>query len=251
MQKLYGDQIRKEAGLTKTLRTAAQNLPKKLPKNVPSEIERFVRDRVADRDSSSLSRLETIIKETIEKVETVFVDTADTIGSTISETDLTSALKEASLFDVDTTNETQGYSLKLSHYHHRADLPVQPNNIFIIGERIKVDWTAPDNHGPKDWVGIYKVTANPNKQVTSASSRGKWYWTNAIEPDTTLNDDLDEGIVMFPPNTEIKSKGCVIFNGNKLPWQEGTYEVRYHHDGKHQVLARSIPFEITGNSKMK
>ncbi|KAG2205387.1 hypothetical protein INT47_007172 [Mucor saturninus] len=251
MQKLYGDQIRKEAGLTKTLRAAAQNIPKKLPRNVSTEIEKFVREAAA-AESASSSKVESTIKETIQKVEKVVADTADTIGSKISETDLSATALQATkkLFDVDNTDgETQHYSLKLSHFHHRADQPVQPNNIFIIGERIKVDWTAPENHGPKDWVGIYKVTANPNKQITSANSRGRWYWTNAIEPTLStskdvVDDDYDEGII-FPPNTEIRSKGCVVFEGNKLPWEEGTYEIRYHHDGKYKVMARSIPFEIT------
>lgn len=252
MQKLYGDQIRKEAGLTKTLRTAAQNIPKKLPRNVSNEIEKFVREKAAEKDTSS-SKLETVIKETIAKVEKVFVDTADTIGNTLSEADLTTALKATKLFEADDSDETQGYNLKLSHFHHRTDQAVQPNNIFVIGERIKVDWTAPENHDPKDWVGIYKVTANPNKHITSASSRGKWYWTNAMKPtiSTANNDgyDDDDESILFPPNVEIKSKGSVVFKGNKLPWQEGTYEIRYHHDGKHKVMTRSIPFEITGKRK--
>lgn len=34
------------------------------------------------------------------------------------------------------------------------------------------------------------------------------------------------------------------FAGNKLFWTQGTFEFRYHHNGKHNAMATSIPFEI-------
>ncbi|KAI8050087.1 phospholipid methyltransferase-domain-containing protein [Thamnidium elegans] len=222
MQKLYGDQIRKEAGLTKTLRAAAQNIPKKLPKSVSTEIEKHTREQVAE---NTRKRLESVVQETIERVEKVFGDT------TISEQ-----------IKTDDTNqdETHHYRLKLTHFHHHA---VVSNNVFTLGERIKVDWVAPLNHGPKDWVGIYRVTANPSKQTTSVSSCGKWYWVNAVKP-SKPSIATDEDDFLFPPEVELKTEGCIVFSGDKLPWREGTYEIRYHHDGRHNVMARSIPFEV-------
>lgn len=38
--------------------------------------------------------------------------------------------------------------------------------------------------------------------------------------------------------------GNVVFKGDKLPWQVGTYEVRYHHDGKYNVMSLDGPVEI-------
>ena len=34
------------------------------------------------------------------------------------------------------------------------------------------------------------------------------------------------------------------FFGSKLFWVQGTFEFRYHHNGKHTVMATSIPFEV-------
>jgi len=38
--------------------------------------------------------------------------------------------------------------------------------------------------------------------------------------------------------------GTVTFKANSLPWLVGRYEVRYHHDGKHNVMSMEGPFEI-------
>ncbi|CAG8826022.1 25017_t:CDS:2, partial [Gigaspora rosea] len=73
--------------------------------------------------------------------------------------------------------------------------------VFELGKPIHISWTAPKNHTHRDWIGIYKVTSNPSKKVTSVSS------------------DL-------------------------LPWEIGTYEFRYHHNDKYNVMAISQPFEI-------
>jgi len=38
--------------------------------------------------------------------------------------------------------------------------------------------------------------------------------------------------------------GEVIFRGSALPWKAGTYEIRYHHDGKYNVMAITEPIEV-------
>ena len=38
--------------------------------------------------------------------------------------------------------------------------------------------------------------------------------------------------------------GEILFSGDKLWWTQGVFEFRYHHDGKHAVMAISLPFEI-------
>lgn len=47
---------------------------------------------------------------------------------------------------------------------------------------------------------------------------------------------------------ERKDAGTVIFKGDRLPWAPGQYELRYHHDGKHNVMSRVAPVEIYGES---
>jgi phosphatidylethanolamine N-methyltransferase len=51
---------------------------------------------------------------------------------------------------------------------------------------------------------------------------------------------------VFPPDVEIETSGTIVFKGSKAPWHEGTFEFRYHEDGKYKVLAKSAPFEILG-----
>jgi len=41
--------------------------------------------------------------------------------------------------------------------------------------------------------------------------------------------------------------GKMEFSGDKLWWTQGVFELRYHHDGKHNVMAISLPFEIRIN----
>ncbi|KAJ3114146.1 phosphatidylethanolamine N-methyltransferase [Physocladia obscura] len=38
--------------------------------------------------------------------------------------------------------------------------------------------------------------------------------------------------------------GELLFKRSRIPWQVGTYEARYHHDGGYSVVAISSPFEI-------
>lgn len=205
MEKLYGDQIRKEAGLTKTLRTATQKMP---TKNLKPSLH-----------------VPNILFTTTASIKNLSIDTASIRNNS---EELNSAI-------TDDTDEISEYRLKLSH------LPVssKSNNRFTLGERIKLDWYAPLCHGPKDWIGIYRVTANPRKEITSVRARGKWFYVNAISDDK--NDEL-----LFPPQVQLKTHGTIIFSGEKLPWHEGTYEIRYHHDGLYNVMAKSIPFEIIG-----
>lgn len=49
-----------------------------------------------------------------------------------------------------------------------------------------------------------------------------------------------------PSPRDGKKSGVVTFKGNTLPWLVGQYEVRYHHDGKYNVMALDGPLEISG-----
>lgn len=49
-----------------------------------------------------------------------------------------------------------------------------------------------------------------------------------------------------PSPREGKKSGMVTFKGNTLPWLVGQYEVRYHHDGKYNVMALDGSLEIFG-----
>lgn len=110
---------------------------------------------------------------------------------------------------------------------------------FELGSPICVKWTAPKNHSRLDWIGIYKVTANSSKMVTSVSSKGRYFYVTPEE------DDSDTGSKNIDNNDQVET-GDVCFKGDKLPWEVGTYEFRYHYDKKYGVMAVSQPFEIAG-----
>lgn len=97
----------------------------------------------------------------------------------------------------------------------------EPIPFAFIGDALDVNFTAPSGHSPKDWIGLYKVThTSYSRYRTLISSRGKWDWTGPSE------------------------SGVVRFSHEKLIWEEGLYEFRYHLDGKHDVTFISSPFEL-------
>lgn len=81
-------------------------------------------------------------------------------------------------------------------------------------------------------MGIYRKGANKeSSSVTRVSSQGKW---------RGVDHGSREG------NGEAGVKGMIVFGEKELPWKIGKYEIRYHHDGKHNVMASGGEFEIYG-----
>jgi phosphatidylethanolamine N-methyltransferase len=78
MRKLYGDQIRKEAGLTKTLKSAAIALPKSIPEKIQQEIAKLIHE-----NQDSTKSVERLVKETVEKVEKAVEETKDAVGDIV------------------------------------------------------------------------------------------------------------------------------------------------------------------------
>ena len=135
--------------------------------------------------------------------------------------------------------DASNYSIEIL----RPDLPKGPF-IASYGHPIKIRWTAPNNHGPKDWIGLYSVAHNTHRKVTEVSSQGRWVATNPGQYDSTT---ADTGCLKADIKREKVSNivyGEMLFSSDKLWWETGTYEFRYHHNGKHNVLAISQPFEI-------
>jgi phosphatidylethanolamine N-methyltransferase len=58
----------------------------------------------------------------------------------------------------------------------------------------------------------------------------------------------DNNQTSTPADREASDEECgtVVFKGDSLPWTVGHYEMRYHHDGKYNVLALEGPIEIYG-----
>lgn len=239
MRKLYGNQIRKEAGLTKTLKSAAVAIPKTLPESLQQEIAKLLRD-------NGTKNVERFVKETVEKVEKAVEETKDAVTDMIDAArphlqevlSDTKHLLETSRSRVIPLTASDISMFDLSQYSLNI---VNKETVFEMGQDIQVEWTAPENHGPQDWIGIFEVNANKSKHVTNVSSRGLWHWTNA-------DKHKESGDTIFPPETALKTKGVVTFKGSKLPWKVGKYEFRYQHDNKHNVMTAPVQFEIKAPS---
>jgi phosphatidylethanolamine N-methyltransferase len=127
------------------------------------------------------------------------------------------------------------YNLTLPSSSSRAD------NRFCVGQPIQVSWSAPSNHSRKDWIGIYRLGSCKSQIVTRVSSMGKW------KPLYAEEWDGDEPLQVATPSQK-EDAGTVVFRGDALPWAPGQYELRLHHDGKHNVMTRLAPLEIFGES---
>jgi phosphatidylethanolamine N-methyltransferase len=79
--------------------------------------------------------------------------------------------------------------------------------------------------------------------VTKVSSLGMW----APVHDEEWDGDIPVG--MHRPANEHSSSdsGIVVLKGELIPWTAGKYEIRYHHDGKYNVMAVSTPIEVYVN----
>ncbi|CAG8525641.1 12538_t:CDS:2 [Ambispora leptoticha] len=268
MKRLYGDKIRKEAGVTKTIKRVKTIIPGKVSKI---------------RGVPEIQVVERVVKEVAETVEKVVEDTAEVVGELVQEV----VLETRNLFqnsrdkllysrvadDVENYDLTR-YSISLippsstsnttsmvpNTTQMKSDKLLTPpsspliNGIdannkksnsssnslsYELGSPIMIKWIAPQNHSRRDWIGVYKVTANSSKLYTSISSNGRYlYVTLEEDEDATFNKDDVE---------EVKT-GELCFRGDLLPWEIGTYEFRYHHDDKHTVMAVSQPFEIIVNT---
>ncbi|KAF7723905.1 phosphatidylethanolamine N-methyltransferase [Apophysomyces ossiformis] len=242
MQKLYGDQIRKEAGLTKTLRTAAN---KTIPDKLQQEITKLIREKAELQAAvGSTKHVEKLMRETMEKIEKAIEETAGAVGDIVTAAGprLQEVLAETKLL-LDPAPSSSRLSRDLDGYDPAHYGLALEKTSFALGQPVCVHWDAPVHHSPKDWIGIYKVGSNKSTRVTTVSSRGLWFWTTPFRDEDEENKDTitagQSGETLGQP------QGVVVFSGDKLPWEIGMYEFRYHHDGKYDVMATSNVFDIT------
>lgn len=239
MRKLYGEAaLRKDSGLTKQLKSqwvAAKDsdlfkLAQEHPtiKNVQGTIEKVQRDAAEAFEEffrQSRPRFEGMLEET----KVLLQQSKDRLLIVRVEDD--QKLKSGG---VDKTK----YGLTV-----RGDK-------FHLGQPIAVEWRAAANHSRRDWIGMYLLSRFGGKQgadeaslVTKISSQGKWL---GVAEDEWVGDVHQGATIKSEQHSQGKQedKGLSIFRDSKLPWTPGLYEFRYHHDGKHNVLARSSPIEI-------
>lgn len=247
MQKLYGRSLRQDAGLVRSLR---RSLPPPL-RQWQDGMDRVLGetlDYMEDFFDAARPKLAAGVNSIVEDTKSLFPR-------------IKMAHKEAEVVGLnpkDYTLEIEGISAATIADSQRANDQVLGQLgertddfkplLFEYGAPIKVKWTAPLNHSKKDWVGVYKVADNYSREVTKISSAGRWIATNFGEYDLS-EDGLIKSDVKVVRKTEDGTEreymsGEMIFSGDKLWWTQGVFEFRYHHNGKHNVMAISLPFEV-------
>ncbi|KAF9228138.1 hypothetical protein BS17DRAFT_849997 [Gyrodon lividus] len=233
MRKLYGDSLRKEAGFVKVI------------KNVASKNARLLESR-AGRHAPEIKRVAKEVKGTFDKV---FEETADVvedflakskpkISEVMQETKVLLQQSRGRLIITRIANDLSSYDT--AKYKVSISPSTADNMRFHLGEPIHVAWEAPQRHSRRDWIGIYRIGINKSTLVTKTSSFGMWVPVH--------NEEWDGDEPLDAPHLSSKGlephTGSVLFESSTLPWTTGRYEVRYHHDGKYNVLGIDGPFEV-------
>ncbi|KAG8215187.1 phospholipid methyltransferase-domain-containing protein [Butyriboletus roseoflavus] len=233
MRKLYGDSLRKEAGFVKFI------------KNVASKNAQLLESR-AGRHAPEIRRVAKEVKGTFDKV---FEETADVveeflaksrpkISEVMQETKVLLQQSRERLVITRVANDLSSYDT--TKYNVSISPSKSGDMRFHLGEPIHVKWQAPQRHSRRDWIGIYRVGANKSTLITKISSFGLWVPVH--------NEEWDGDVPVHNTNVSSRSPeaqaGTVVFKCSTLPWIIGRYEVRYHHDGKHNVLGIDGALEI-------
>ena len=246
MQRLYGQSLRRDSGLTRSLK-----------RSLPRPLRRW---------QGSVDKM---LNETVDFVED-FVDAARprlAAGVSSFVRDSTALFKHPTRISITRLEpDLAGYDpkdysieiLPLKFPPFKDPEPPTPDRrtdnfltlSFPFGLPIRIRWTAPINHGAKDWIGLYMVADNASREVTRISSQGRWVATVSDQYDSATSD---KGLLRSNVRVSgLKSSngesgdflsGEMEFSGDKLWWTTGVFEFRYHHNGKHNVMAISLPFK--------
>ncbi|SPO05910.1 related to phosphatidyl-ethanolamine N-methyltransferase [Cephalotrichum gorgonifer] len=250
MQKIYGRNLRREAGLTKFIKRSlpppVKNWQKSMDK-VWDETSGFVEEFLEAARPKLASGVKTIVRDT----SALFNSYPARLSITRLSPDLAGFDPKYYSMDVEGTRVADSAASELST--GKESLPGRFRKdvktlTFDYGTPIKVTWTAPANHDKKDWVGLYMVADNHSREVTEVPSLGRWVPTNAGMYESEALDSaisVTERPVKNPdPSGPDLVRGEVTFAGDRLWWTQGVFEFRYHHKGRHNVMAISQPFEI-------
>ena len=231
MQKLYGRSLRQDSGLVRSIK-----------KSLPPSLQQL---------GGSVDKM---FEETVDFMEE-FIDAARpkfAAGMSVFVKDTTSLFKHPSRISITRLEpDLAGYDPKAYSLEVLSKSSSSSSMTFTYGTPIKVRWTAPLNHSKKDWVGLYMASHNASREATRVSSQGRWVATN---PDQYDWSTADRGILVSDSRVSGKNRqdgdssdflsGEMEFMGDKLWWTTGVFEFRYHHNGRHNVMALSRPFEI-------
>ncbi|KAI0728917.1 phosphatidylethanolamine N-methyltransferase [Fomitopsis betulina] len=236
MRKLYGDSLRNDAGFVKVMKKVANNnarlLESRAGRHAP-EIRRVAREVKGTFDK--------VYDETVDVVEEFLAKSRPKISEVMQDTKILLQQSRERLVISRVANDLSSFD---SAKYKVSIVPASDGALhFHLGEPIRVKWRAPLHHSRRDWIGIYRVGANQSNLVTKTSSLGMWVPVHDEEWDGDIPLNLNR-----PNRPDNDSEnGEVVFQRGTLPWQTGRYEIRYHHDGKYNVMSLDGPFEVYVN----
>ena len=242
MQKLYGQTLRRESGVSKNFR---RSLP---PQFVEwqGNVDRMLSD--------TLDSFEDLVDAARPKIAAgvkTFVRDSTALFRHPTRISITRLQPDLAGYDPkDYSIEIEGVrSAAVANSGQKTDFKTLS---FEYGAPIRVKWTAPFNHSPRDWIGLYMVADNASRDITRIASQGRWVATNRDQYDSIVADEGINSYDIRNPGMRRKDgestdfmSGEMTFVGDKLWWKTGVFEFRYHHNGKHNVMATSLPFEVT------
>ncbi|KAE8140619.1 Phosphatidylethanolamine N-methyltransferase [Aspergillus pseudotamarii] len=257
MQKLYGQSLRQDAGLVKSLKKSLPPTLRQLHGSVDKifdESFEFIEEIIETARPKLANGVNTFVKDTTALFQnyparvTISRIDEDLAGYDSRDYSLeVEGTDSSSLAEYDQSTGREGANARMP-LDRRGDLK---NLVFEYGAPIQVKWTAPLHHSKKDWIGLYKVIDNTSREVTRVSSQGRWIAVNegAYDNLTCEKGIVKSDVVIKAAQQQDGDKrdlatGEVIFSGDKLFWTQGVFEFRYHHNAKHNVMAISRPFEI-------
>lgn len=257
MQKLYGRSLRQDGGVVKNLKKSLppslQQLHGSVDKMFDESFE-FIEDILDNARPKLAAGVNTFVKDTTALFQkyparvTISRIDPDLAGFDLRDYALSVEGTDAvTVDDNDQGKGREGANARMP-LDRRGDLK---NLSFEYGAPIKVKWAAPLNHSKKDWIGLYRVTDNTSREVSRVSSQGRWVATNegfydnlTCEKGIITSDVLVSSSDRKDNDSRDFASGEIVFSGDKLFWTQGVFELRYHHNGMHNVMAISRPFEI-------
>ena len=207
MHVLYGNFIRKESGVEKTLKKIFPPLHKFL--------QIFERER-------HLKAHPTMLTDMVDKAAPAIKNVLDKMEQKIDN----AHLRSASFNEIPILQKTiDMYTLSL------------PKTKFMLGESISFSYKVPEEHGTFDWIAIYK-TSSPieqqmDKLVSKTSSKGCWMYLWGSQ--SYENEYLEN---------KTKLENTLTFLVDRLPFDVGEYEMRIHYNNTHRLMTKSQVFSI-------
>ncbi|KJR82345.1 phosphatidylethanolamine N-methyltransferase [Sporothrix schenckii 1099-18] len=272
MQKIYGRKLRSEAGLTKFIRKSLPPPVKEWQDSVDrvlDETRHFVEEFVDAARPKLAAGVSTIVRDTsalFNKYPARLTITRIVPGVAgfdpkyycleIEGEQLPSPMVQSGSRE---SHNAAAASSSISSSSSTSPSPEGETNaraynngktiVLQYGAPIRVRWTAPANHCKKDWVGLYKVADGRSREKTEVPSLGRWVPTTpgvfdtAIDRGILSSDEPVKGGKASPDDPDLVT-GEMVFEGDQLWWTSGVFEFRYHHDGSHNVMSISQPFEV-------